>query len=109
MMNIHKPTFNSYSLASFVWRAGLITCLFALAGCVDREVRLSGDREDVLTGLRALLVDKQASSELAGLGNAVVNSSFGHPGVSSAHDGGHLSLDLPLKQLWKARIECHLQ
>ena len=30
MMNIHKSTFISYSLASFVWRAGLITCLFAL-------------------------------------------------------------------------------
>ena len=105
MMKIHKSPLISHSLASVVRPVGVIIWLLALAGCVDREVRLSGDREDVLSGLRTLLIDKQASAELAGLGNAVVNRAFGHPGVSSAHDGGHLSLDLPLKQLWKARIE----
>ena len=105
MMKLHKLPSISHRFASAVRRAGLIICLFALAGCADKEVRLSGDREDVLSDLRTLMIDEQASAELAGLGNAVVNSAFGHPGVTSAHDGGHLSLDLPLKQLWKARIE----
>ena len=105
MMEKHKPPFISYRLASAVRRAGLIICLFALTGCADRELRLSGIREDVLFGLRTLMIDQQASAELAGLGNAVVNRAFGHPGVSSAHDGGHLSLDLPLKKLWKVRIK----
>ena len=101
MMKIYKPSLISHKLTSIVRRVGLIICLLALAGCVDREVRLSGDREDVLSGLRTLLIDAQASAELAGLGNAVVNRAFGHPGVSSAHDGGHLSLDLPLKSFGK--------
>ena len=104
-MKTHKPTFISCRLAIAVRHAGLIIYLFALAACADREVRLSGDREDVLSDLRALVVDEQASAELAGLGNAVLNRTFGHPGVSSAHEGGHLSLDLPLKQLWKNRIK----
>ena len=105
MMKTHKPTFISCRFATAVRRAGLIICLVALAACADREVRLSGDREDVLSNLRTLAVDEQASAELAGLGNAVINTAFGHPGVSSAHEGGHLSLDLPLKRLWKNRIK----
>ena len=105
MMKIHKPPFISCHLAITVWHVGLMICLFALAACTDREVRLSGAREDVLSDLRTLMVDAQASAELAGLGNAFVNRTFGHPGVSSAHEGGHLSLNLPLKQLWKGRIK----
>jgi len=104
-MKTHKSLFIFHPLALALRHAGLIICLAALAACADKDMRLSGDREDVLSGLRTLSVDNQASAELAGLGNAVVNRIFGHPGVSPAHDGGHLSLDLPLKQLWKARIE----
>ena len=93
MMKLYKLPSIYHRFASTLRRAGLTICLFALASCVDKEVRLSGDREDVFSGLRTLVIDAQASAELAGLGNAVVNSAFGHPGVTSAHDGGHLSLD----------------
>ena len=105
MMKTYKPLFIFDRLASAMGRLLLILCLFAIVACADGEVRLSGDREEVILGQRTLVVDEQASTELAGLGSAVVNRIFGHPGVSSAHDGGHLSLDLPLKRLWKARIE----
>ena len=33
-----------------------------------------------------------------------MNDEFGHPGVTAAHDGGHLSVELPLKRLWSARV-----
>ena len=95
MMKIYKPSLISHKLTSIVRRVGLIICLLALAGCVDREVRLSGDREDVLSGLRTLLIDAQASADLAGLGNADVNRSDGHPCVRSAQDVVHLSLIYP--------------
>ena len=77
-MKLHKLPSVSHRLASAVWRVGLIICMFALAGCADKEVRLSGDREDVLSDLRTLMIDGQASAELAGLGNAVVNLSLIH-------------------------------
>jgi len=84
MMKLHKLPSISHRFALAVQRAGLIICLFALAGCADKEVRLSGDREDVLSYLRTLVIDGQASAELAGLANAVVNNAFGHPGVTPA-------------------------
>lgn len=104
-MKSHEYHLISDCLAKAVRCAGLAISLFMLAACVDKEVRLSGDREDVLFGLRSLTIDEQAAAELSGLGKAVVNTSFGHSGVNSAHDGGHLSLDLPLKRLWKTKIE----
>ena len=67
MMKLHKFPFISHRLASAVRRAGLIICLFALAGCAEKEVRLSGDREDVLADLRTLMIDGQASAEFADL------------------------------------------
>lgn len=87
-----------------VRRAGLIVCLGLLAACADGEVRLSGEREDVFAGERILTVDEAASAEMAGLGEMDVNDSFGHPGGNAAHNGGHLSVDLPLNRLWTARI-----
>ena len=101
-MKLHKLPSMSRRFASVVQRAGLIICLFALVGCADKCAYLV--TVDVFS-IRTLMIDGQASTELAGVGNAVVNSAFGHPGVTSAHDSGHLSLDLPLKQLWKAREE----
>lgn len=104
-MKKHNNQFNYHSLASVVQRAGLVIYLLFFAACVDKELRLSGEREDVLSTQRILTIDDRAQVELAGLGTAIVNPEFGHPGVSSAHDGGHLSLNLPLKRLWKARIQ----
>ena len=104
-MKKYKPLSISHRLASAMGRLWLILCLFAIVACADGEVRLSGNRQDVISEQRTLMVDEQASTELAGLGSPVINRIFGHPGVSSAHDGGHLSLDFPLKRLWKARIE----
>ena len=62
MMKLHKFSSISHSFAPAVQLAGLIICLFALAGCADKEVRLSGDREDVLSDLRPLMIDGQASA-----------------------------------------------
>jgi len=85
-------------------RSGLLVCFGLLAACADSEVRLSGDREDVFASERTVIVDEAAAAEMAGLGEMVVNEGFGHPGRSAAHDGGHLSVELPLKRLWSARI-----
>ena len=85
-------------------QVGLIAGFGMLAACADNEVRLSGEREDVFASERMLTVDPAASAELAGLGEAVVNEDFTHAGVSSAHDGGHLSLDLPLRRSWSAQV-----
>lgn len=85
-------------------QAGLLICSGLLAACADGEVRLAGEREDVFAGARLLSVDEAASAQMAGLGEMTVNQDFGHPGVTAAHNGGHLSLDLPLKRLWSARI-----
>jgi hypothetical protein len=94
-MKKHNNQFNYHSLASVVQRAGLVIYLLFFAACVDKELRLSGEREDVLSTQRILTIDDRAQVELAGLGTAILNPEFGHPGVTSAHDGGHLSLDLP--------------
>ena len=58
MMKLHKLFSISHRFALAVQRAGLIICLLALAGCADKEVRLSGEREDVLSGLRRLMIDE---------------------------------------------------
>jgi len=103
-MNIKNKLFSSHAALRAGLRLGLIAGFGLLAACADGEVRLSGEREDVFASTRNLIVDEAAFAELAGLGAPVVNSEFTHPAVTAAHDGGHLSVDLPLKRLWSARI-----
>ena len=103
-MKKQNKLFPSHGLVRTGLRLSLIAGFGLLAACADSEVRLSGEREDVFASTRSLTVDEAAFAELAGLGEPVVNTEFTHPGVTSAHDGGHLSVDLPLKRLWSARI-----
>lgn len=98
----HRPACEGFVKKAL--RVGLVSGFGLLAACADGEVRLTGEREDVFASERALVIDPGAAAELAGLGEMVVNDEFGHPGVTSAHDGGHLAVDLPLKRLWSARI-----
>ena len=86
-----KKSDNKFIYLNFVsvlLRYGLMVCLCLFTACADKELRLSGERENVLSGQRKLVIDSQAAAEVAGLGEIVLNSAFGHPGVSSAHDGG---------------------
>ena len=103
-MKKQNKLFPSHGLVRTGLRLSLIVGFGLLAACADSEVRLSGEREDVFASTRSLTVDEAAFAQLAGLGEPVVNTEFTHPGVTSAHDGGHLSVDLPLKRLWSARI-----
>ena len=64
MMKLHKLPSVSHRLASAVRRVGLIIYLFALAGCADKEVRLSGEREDVLSNPRILMIDAVSYTHL---------------------------------------------
>ena len=103
-MKQQNRLFPSHGLLRTALRVGLIAGFGMLAACAESEVRLSGEREDVFASSRSLSVDEAAFAELAGLGAPVVNDEFGHPGVTAAHDGGHLSVELPLNRLWSARV-----
>lgn len=103
-MKQQNRLFPSHGLLRTALCVGLIAGIGMLAACAESEVRLSGEREDVFASSRSLSVDEAAFAELAGLGAPVVNDEFGHPGVTAAHDGGHLSVELPLNRLWSARV-----
>ena len=103
-MKQQNRLFPSHGLLRTALCVGLIAGIGMLAACAESEVRLSGEREDVFASSRSLSVDESAFAELAGLGAPVVNDEFGHPGVTAAHDGGHLSVELPLNRLWSARV-----
>ena len=96
-MKQQNRLFPSHGLLRTALRVGLIAGFGMLAACAESEVRLSGEREDVFASSRSLSVNEAAFAELAGLGAPVVNDEFGHPGVTAAHDGGHLSVELPFE------------
>lgn len=86
---------------------GVFLCLMAslLVGCFEGELILPGEREDVLVQTRSFGVNEKGPSTPPDTGQPVNISSSGHPGISSGHDGGHLTLDLPLRTIWSASLE----
>lgn len=76
-----------------------------LSACSESELILPGEREAVLFQTQRFAVNADRSASQAMLGTPVNNPASGHPGVSSGHDGGHLSLELPLRKLWSVSIK----
>ena len=76
-----------------------------LSACSESELILPGERESVLFQTQSFVVNADRSASQAMLGTPVNNPASGHPGVSSGHDGGHLSLELPLRKLWSVSIK----
>ena len=79
--------------------------LLALAACSEPELILPGERTSILPEASLVEIDAAAAEEGADLGAVQQNTLFGHPGVSSGHSGGHLSLQWPLSQSWSASLE----
>ena len=83
---------------------GLLAALCLLAACADKELILKGEREAVLTEISSLVIDDGAAAEFGASGSPTINQDAGHPGLSAGHAGGHLTLETPLKQVWRSRI-----
>ncbi len=104
-MNSPDPLCFGYLSAQRLF-TGLLVCagLLVWSGCGEKEVILPGKREAVLIQAQTLELDPQAASEAGAIGSAVENESAGHPGLNSGHQGGHLTLALPLGEIWSAQI-----
>ncbi len=76
-----------------------------LVGCFEGELILPGEREAVLVQKPSFGVDEKGNTTPPNTGQPVNIGSSGHPGISSGHDGGHLTLDLPLRTIWSASLE----
>ena len=85
----------------------VLLCLTAsfLSGCFDKELILPGEREAVLIQTPSFGVNEKGDTTFPNTGPPIKIGSSGHPGVSSGHDGGHLTLDLPLRTIWSASLE----
>lgn len=79
--------------------------LFALAACSEKEFILEGERTAVLAPVETVSLVAEAGAEGAQIGEAIVNESFAHPGMSAGHAGGHLTLNWPVSLSWNANIE----
>ena len=78
--------------------------LFGMAGCSEPEMILPGERIAVTQQIELLPVNQQALAEGAGLPAALTTLTASHPGLNAGHAGGHLALELPLKERWDAEI-----
>ena len=101
-----RSAFRHIQLIGSCLRAGggLLAALFLLAACADKELILKGEREAVLTEISSLVIDDGAAAEFGAIGSPTINQDAGHPGLSAGHAGGHLTLETPLKQVWRSRI-----
>ena len=84
--------------------ASLLVALLMLAACADNELILKGEREAVLLETSSLVIDDGAAAEFGAIGSAITNQDAGHPGLSAGHTGGHLTLETPLKRVWRSRV-----
>ncbi|MBL6606138.1 MAG: PQQ-binding-like beta-propeller repeat protein [Alphaproteobacteria bacterium] len=84
--------------------ASLLGALLMLAACADNELILKGEREAVLLETSSLVIDDGAAAEFGAIGSAITNQDAGHPGLSAGHAGGHLTLETPLKRVWRSRV-----
>lgn len=82
----------------------MLLVMLGLSACGDKDVILPGDREAILDDIALPETDDAAFAEGAGIGDAVPNIIFGHPGLLPSHSGGHLALELPLKKIWSVKI-----
>ena len=82
-----------------------LVVLAGLSACSEPELILPGERSAILPELAVVKVDAAAAQEGVALGEVRQNATFGHAGVSSGHDGGHLSLSWPVAVSWTATIE----
>jgi len=78
--------------------------LFGMAGCSEPEMILPGERIAVTQQIELLPVNQQALAEGAGLPATLTTLTASHPGLNAGHAGGHLALELPLKERWDAEI-----
>ena len=78
--------------------------LFGMAGCSEPEMILPGERIAVTQQIELLPVNQQALAEGAGLPAALTTLTASHPGLNAGHAGGHLALELPLKERWDEEI-----
>ncbi len=76
-----------------------------LGACSESELILPGEREAILSQTQSFAVNPDSAASPAILGAPTENLASGHPGISSGHNGAHLSLNLPLRKLWSAKIE----
>ncbi|MGC6518165.1 MAG: PQQ-binding-like beta-propeller repeat protein [Candidatus Puniceispirillaceae bacterium] len=82
-----------------------VLVLTALGACSDPELILPGERTAILPEKQIIQINDDALAEGARLGNAMVNETYGHAGMTSGHDGGHLSLSWPVSLRWSASVE----
>ena len=75
-----------------------------LTACSDPEMRLSGERIDVLPKQVIETADAGAFAEGAGLGVVVNITSAPVVGLNAGHAGGNPRLEAPLTKIWSAKI-----
>ena len=73
-----------------------------LSACSESELILPGEREAILSQTQSFAVNPDSAASPAILGAPTENLASGHPGISSGHNGAHLSLNLPLRKSWSA-------
>ena len=78
--------------------------LFGISGCSEPEMLLPGERIAVTQQIGILPVNQQALAEGAGLPTALTTLTASHAGLNAGHAGGHLALELPLKERWAEEI-----
>ena len=78
--------------------------LFGISGCSEPEMSLPGERIAVTQQIGLLAVNQQALAEGAGLPTAMTTLTASHVGLNPGHAGGHLALELPLRERWDEEI-----
>ena len=75
-----------------------------LTACSEPEMRLAGERIDVLPKQVIETADAGAFAEGAGLGVVVNITSAPVVGLNAGHAGGNPRLEAPLTKIWSAKI-----
>ena len=91
-------------LASRLMPAVSSLMLLLLAACSEDDIRLAGERIDVLPEQVIETVDDVALSEGAGLGVLVNTTGAPVVGLNAGHAGGNPRLEAPLTKAWSASI-----
>lgn len=75
-----------------------------LTACIEPEMRLAGERIDVLPEQVIETADAAAFAEGAGLGVVVNITAAPVVGLNAGHAGGNPRLEAPLTEIWSAKI-----
>ncbi|MGC6485139.1 MAG: PQQ-binding-like beta-propeller repeat protein [Candidatus Puniceispirillales bacterium] len=84
----------------------ILAAVGSLAACSAKEEILPGERIAIIdVNLEeGLTPDPEALAEGPALGPALANPDFPTPGYNDGHAGGHLALDLPLRQVFSLKV-----